>query len=251
MTKNLIAIFVALALFAPALASAAEDEAWKFRLSPYIWFAGIEGDVSPFKNLPSTPIDISASDALDDTDASFMVILDAKKGRHGILADVFYSDVQSTEKLAPGLNLKSGTKTTMISVAYEYELFRNERGSIDGLAGARWWDIEADLTIKAPDTSLDRIKADNSESWVDPLLGLKGFTFLGESQFYLFGSAVYGGFDINAKSLYELSANLGYQWTEAIGTAIGFRRYDLDYDQNDFEYDVRQDGWRVGLTWAF
>jgi len=248
--KNILTLALC-SLLAPALASAAESEPWKFRLSPYIWLAGAQGNVSPFKNLPSSPIDISASDALDDTDASFMLILDAKKGRHGILTDVFYSDVQSTEKVLPGVNLKSGTKTTMLTVAYEYELFRNQRGFIDGFAGARWWDIEADLTIKAPGTPLDRLKTDNSENWIDPIVGFKGFTLLGQSRFFVAGSAAYGGFDINANSLYEISANLGYQWTDAIGTALGYRKYKLDYDQNGFKYKVRQEGWQVGLTWAF
>ena len=32
---------------------------------------------------------------------------------------------------------------------------------------------------------------------------------------------------------------------------IGYRKYKLDYDQNGFEYDVEQEGWQVGPTWAF
>ena len=44
------------------------DDDWKFRLSPYIWFAGFEGEVRPLKGVPSSDVDISASDALSDTD---------------------------------------------------------------------------------------------------------------------------------------------------------------------------------------
>jgi hypothetical protein len=32
---------------------------------------------------------------------------------------------------------------------------------------------------------------------------------------------------------------------------VGYRQFDLDYDQNDFQYDAKQSGWQIGLTWAF
>lgn len=50
---------------------------------------------------------------------------------------------------------------------------------------------------------------------------------------------------------YEINANIGCRWTEKIGTAIGYRMYDADYEDDGFSYDVKQDGWQVGLTWDF
>jgi hypothetical protein len=81
-------------LFWPAVLGYASasmaEEAWRFRLSPYIWFAGLEGDITSIPGLPAAPVDIAASDALNDTDASFMFVLDAKKGRHGIFTDFLW-----------------------------------------------------------------------------------------------------------------------------------------------------------------
>lgn len=68
-------------------------ESWQFRLSPYIWFAGLKGDLGTIPPLPAAPVDISPSDALSDTEAGLMFILDARKGRHGFYTDLIYTDV--------------------------------------------------------------------------------------------------------------------------------------------------------------
>jgi hypothetical protein len=114
------------------------DEGWNFRLSPYLWFAGLKGDVGTIPSLPTAPVDISATDALEDTEASLMLILDAKKGRHGFFTDLIYTDVQSDEELVPqpiGLMMKSTSKTTIFSLAYQYELYGQDQTVVDLLAG--------------------------------------------------------------------------------------------------------------------
>ena len=228
------------------------DDDWKFRLSPYIWFAGFEGEVGPLKGVPSSDVDISASDALSDTDSSFMLILDAKKGLNGIYTDIFYSDITSTEKIDAGTSTKvrSSTETTMITVAYAYSVLQDNAMNVDLMAGARWWQIDADIKIKSQVPELN-LSGDNTESWFDPFIGVKGKFPITDSNFYISGGGGYGGFDINAKSFYDISANLGYRWTDKIDTVVGYRQFDLDYDQNDFKYDAKQSGWQIGLTWAF
>jgi hypothetical protein len=41
------------------------------------------------------------------------------------------------------------------------------------------------------------------------------------------------------------------QWNKSIGTALGYRMFDIDYEGDGYVYDVKQQGWQVGLTWAF
>jgi len=242
-----VALLLSGALFPGALFA---GEQWDYRLSPYIWFAGSKGDVGPLKNLPPVDVDISPSEALEDTESSFMMIFDAKKGRHGIYTDVFYSDVQQKENIINSANIESITKSTMLSAAYTYEIFNDNKTVVDVLAGVRWWHIDATVKLRSPIPGLN-VSGDNTESWFDPVIGIKGRTRLGESGFFVSGGIGYGGFDINAKSFYDINANIGYQWTDAISTLVGFRQYELDYDQNDFLYDVKNSGWQIGLTWSF
>ena len=230
------------------------EENWHFRLSPYIWFAGLKGDVGTIPPLPAAPIDISASDALSDTEAGFMILLDARKQRHGVFADLLYTDVQSEEELVPqpiGLNMKSTSKTTIFTLAYQYELYGQDQTVVDLLAGVRYWGLDSELRFKDGLGILAGRKISNDESWFDPALGVKGRAPLGSSQFYVEGGAGLGGFGVGSDLFYEISANVGYQWNKSIGSALGYRMFDVDYEDDGYVYDVKQQGWQVGLTWAF
>jgi len=230
--------------------SAVEESPWEFRLSPYGWFAGFKGDVASVPALGADPVyvDISASDALSDTEVSFAAVFEGKKGKHGFLTDFSYSDMQANTALVDGVavTLDSISKTTLFSAAYMYELYRSESTVVDVYAGARYWKIDTDLSL-----NIIRSSVNHKESWVDPLIGMKGRSTLGGSSFYVTGSATVGGFGVGSDLFYDLAAHLGYQWSKSIGTTIGYRMYDLDYDNDGFVYDVRQEGWIVGLTWAF
>lgn len=129
--KKQFKLLITLLFMMPLLAHAQSD--WNFQLSPYLWFAGIEGDVATIPGLPVAPIEFSPSDALHDTEASLMLLFEAKKQRHGVLLDFLYSDVQSEEDLIPEVNLtmKSTSRTTLFSAAYLYELYNKEHRVID------------------------------------------------------------------------------------------------------------------------
>jgi hypothetical protein len=230
------------------------DDSWHFRLSPYIWFAGLKGDVGTIPTLPTAPIDISASDALRDTETSFMIALDASKQRHGVFADLLYTDVQSDEELVPqpiGLKMQSTSKTTIFSLHYQYELYRQDQTVVSLLAGVRYWDLDSELRFKGGLGILAGRRISNRESWFDPALGMKGRAPLGSSKFYVQGGAGWGGFDVGSNHFYEISANVGYRWNKDLGTALGYRVFDVDYKDGGYVYDVKQQGWQVGLTWAF
>ncbi len=239
-------------LFFPGQAPAADN--WQFRLTPYIWLAGIKGDVGTIPPLPAVPIDISASDALSDFEGGFMVMLDARKGRHGFLIDLLYTDIQTDLAPVPppiNLNMKSISKTTIATVAYQYELHNRDQSVVDLLAGLRYWDIDSELQFSGGLGILAGRTIRNTDSWVDPAIGVKGRAPLGDSRFYFEGGAGIGGFGVGSDLFYEINASVGYQWTKSIGTTIGYRMFDVDYEDNGFVYDVRQQGWQLGLTWAF
>ncbi len=249
--KQKIIIPVILMLLTPIWAQAEGD--WNFKLSPYLWFAGVKGTVSTIPGAPAVPIEVTSSDALSDTEASFMLLFEAKTGRHGMLFDVLYTDVQSTEDLIPQINLtmRSTSKNKIFSTAYLYELYKKQHTVIDFFAGARYWKVDTELQFGGGLGFLDGKNIRNAESWVDPMIGIKANTALGGSQFYIAGGIAYGGLGVGSDSFYDITANIGYQWSKAIGTSLGYRLFDVDYEDGSFLYDVKQEGWLLGLTWAF
>ncbi len=230
-----------------------EDKGWEFRLSPYGWFAGFEGDVASIPGLPAMPIDIPASNALEDTESSLMLMFEAKKNGMGFFLDVFYSDLQSKETLAEvndrELVLNSTTKTTMVSATYLHEIYNQNESVIDVLAGARYWNIDSSLSLTGGAGIIP--PGNHEESWVDPVIGVKGRSTIGATKMYVAGGAAVGGFGIGSDLFYDFNVNLGYQWSDSIGTTVGYRLYDLDYENDGFIYDVKQEGWVIGLNWGF
>lgn len=251
-TAILCAFLVALSLSSPTLA---KEDGWEFRLAPYLWFAGLEGDIATIPPLPAVPVDISSSDALNNTEAALMLMFEAKKQRHGVFFDLVYTDLQSEVELVPdpiNLLMKATSKNTLVTLAYQYELVRKDQTILDVLAGARYWSIDTTLEFGGGLGILAGTVLNHEESWVDPAIGIKGRTpITAGSNFYVEGFAGIGGFGVGSDLFYDLNFNIGYQWNKAIGTGIGYRLYDVDYNKDDFLYDVKQQGWLIGLTWAF
>jgi hypothetical protein len=233
-------------LAVPGVASAAD---WEFKLAPYLWFAGLEGDVATIPGVPSAPIDVSPSDAIQDTEAAVMLMFEARKARHGLFVDLIYTDVRSKEEVFPdlGISLRTVSKSTILSGAYQYRLVEGEGNNIDLMGGLRYWEVDSFLSFTGP----LQVSGRNKEDWVDPFIGLKGYYRFGSSKFYTSYGAAVGGFDAGSKLFYDLSLNLGYQWTDAIGTIIGYRLFNVDYDHKGFLWDVQQAGLGVGLAWRF
>jgi hypothetical protein len=243
-------------MFLPATASADDD--WQFQITPYLWFAGIKGDVSTIPGYPPAPIDVSSSQALQDTKTSYMGILSVKKGRHAGFVDFLYSDVQSDLYYAPTLNLtlQSTSKTTLVTAGYAYEVYESDKAFVDLFAAARYWEVDSQLDLVGglgilPPQYAPPYTISNKESWVDPLIGIMARSALGDSKFFVSGILGVGGFGVGSDHLYDASLHFGYQWSKLIGTTLGYRMYDVKYQDGSFLYDVRQQGWLLGLSFTF
>jgi hypothetical protein len=243
-------LLLILAVAAPVHAG----DTWEFRLSPYAWLAGMKGELGAGPTAPAVPIDVAPSDVIEDIETALMLVFNAKKGRHGVFVDMFYADIVSDAELLPppiNLNAKVGAQSTVFTAAYQYEVFRDGPASADVLVGARYWRTESSVALRGGNGPVDGRRLGSSESWTDPLLGVKGHAPLGNSRFYVEGGVSVGGFGIGSDRYHEISAVLGYRWSEAISTGVGYRYFDVKYDDSGFLYDVTQQGWQLGLSWSF
>ncbi len=253
---RILGAIVLLSLFIPATASA-EDE-WQFRITPYLWFAGIKGEASTIPGYPVAPIDVSSNQALQDTQASFMGLLELKNGKHAGFVDILYSDVRSDLYYAPALNLtlKSISRSTLVTAGYAYELYNSSQAFADVFAGARYWEVDSQLDLVGglgvlPPPYSPPYSIRNKESWVDPVIGVRARSALGGSKFFVSGILGVGGFGVGSDRFYDASVHLGYQWSKLIGTTLGYRLFDVKYEDGSFLYDVRQDGWLLGVSFTF
>lgn len=64
---------IAAGLALPTNADGINEEGWRFQLTPYVWMAGLAGDVRPLENAPTVSTSRSFSSILDDLDGAFFM----------------------------------------------------------------------------------------------------------------------------------------------------------------------------------
>lgn len=245
----ILAIFI---LAFPVHAKSGGNDKWQFHIAPYAWLAGQKGDIATQPGWPASEVDVDFyDDILGNINGSLSLIGEARKGRYGVVADIDYSDIED-EDATPGpffSSLNVRTKTWIVSAGGLYRLIQQDRAFLDAMAGLRYWSVDSTLEFGA--AILPATERSNREDWVDPFIGLKGLVPLGTSKFFINGALSMGGFGVGSDFMWDAMINLGYQWTPMFSTTIGYRYMAVDFDEDDFLYDVSQQGLLLGLAWRF
>lgn len=250
---SVCAVLCILCMNVLAYADAVGDDKWAFTIAPYAWLAGQKGEVATLPGLPATDIDVDFyDDILGNINGALFLTGEARKGRWGFVADIAYTDIED-ENATPyqilWQKVTSQTKSWMVSAAGLYRLAETNRSSLDVIGGIRYWSVDSRLSLSGgPAPGQEK---SNTEDWFDPLVGLKGMSFLGGSKFFISGGLAVGGFGVGSDFMADAWANLGYQWTRTFGTTVGYRYLDVDYEKDDFLYDIAQQGLVLGLVWQF
>jgi hypothetical protein len=149
---------------------AAQGSGWSFALSPYLWAPGIESSVET--RWGTVGVDMSTSDVLSDLDLAFMGAFEARNGRWGLIADLFYAELSQSRATPLGLLFSRGRVETTAKALSGYAACRvsdNERLAFDALAGFRVTDLDVDLSLSPGALPGQRFGV--SETWVDPVIG--------------------------------------------------------------------------------
>jgi len=224
-----------------------DADKWQFQFSPYFWLAGLHG-VGGVGNR-TTRVDESFSDVFDALNFAFMGTFEARKGKFISLTDLEYVSV-SDDKATPGplfSSVDAGFKTFIFDQEVGYRVLDNSEGAtLDVLGGARVWRVKTDFEFGAGILPATRIEA--SRSWVDAVGGLRGKMALSEKLFLT------GKFDLGgggSKFTWQVFAGGGYNINPKIALIFGYRVLDVDYDKNNFIYDMNQRGPILGVGFKF
>lgn len=218
-----------------------------------LWLAGrAEGTLSTFPNVPAVDVDIDFwDDILGNINGAVFLAGEARKGSFGAIMDIAYTDIE-LEQNTPGSyfsSLSSRTKSWMVTGGGYYRMIERSRSFLDLLAGVRYWSVESTLELKSG--ILPGGDVTNTKSWIDPAVGAKGLMPFGDTDFFVSGALIGGGFGAGSDFMWDTYVNFGYNWTENIATTIGYRYLSVDYDRDGFVYDVEQHGPTLALSWRF
>jgi hypothetical protein len=119
---------------------ASHDSGWTVLLSPYVWGAGLKGQVATLPPLPPVNANVSFDDIIRHTNIGFMGLTEIRKDRFGILTDIAYINLGS-DTIATGFpqfaSVQLSAQMLMATVAGEYRMAQGERGFIDVIGGVR------------------------------------------------------------------------------------------------------------------
>jgi hypothetical protein len=224
---------------------------WHFNISPYVWAAGLKGTVATVPGLPPIKVDASFSDVLRNLDLAAMVDLEARYRRFGAYADIMYTKISGdadTSRQIPfdGIDAESGIFIGTFDGLYR--ALEGDRGFLDLLAGARVWSV--DTGVKLHGGILPHRDVDESQSWVDPVIGVKGRFDLGAG-FYLNSVGHVGGLGAASDLTWDVFGGVGYQVNDAISLVAGYRHLEVDYQNDEFKFDVEMSGPLIGGTIRF
>jgi hypothetical protein len=239
-------------LSAPAFAQSGND--WQFRLTPYLFATGMSGNIGFDGPLPPTAIDASFSDVMDNLEFSFMLYGEAKKGRWGIWGDTMYVNlgVEATSPF-PLVLIYSGialdVELTTFSAGGSYSFVDNGVSTLDFVAGARYWSSDQELTFVGFNGGVPDRSFSAGDSWADPVVGLRGRTSFAER--WRLNGQVIGSVAGQSNSSLEVLANIGYAFNDLFTLSLGYRYLDVDYETDEFLFDVVTEGPLIGaaFTW--
>lgn len=218
-------------------------EAWSVRLIPYAWLSGMEGTVG-VGNAPRAKIDKSVSDILDELEAAFFIVGSATQGRLRLAGDFSWVELEDAGTLPNGGAVSVTTESFTGNAIIGYQVDIEAPAHVEPVAGVRWYRQENTLTIPG------LAKASDEQLWADPIVGLRiAVSVTDEITFALEGDI--GGFGVGSDYTWQVQPVIGWQFAEAWSSYLGYRYLAIDYDDDDFLYDVSIQGLLLGMGYRF
>jgi outer membrane protein OmpA-like peptidoglycan-associated protein len=237
-----VATTLAIAVAAPSAQT--QDENWGFEISPYLWAAGIDADVTVANQTVNIKRDFS--DIVDALDIGGGIMAGAGINRFVAVTQVDYVSLDSDELDEAPARGRLESKTLFAMLALGYRFGGETPGKhFDVLLGARNLSLENTLTLDG----LGSFKGDND--FVDPILMLRPSLPLGR-RWRLNATLSYGTGGDSEKT-WELQPQVQFQISDHLAARFGYRRlhYDIRAENGRNRFDGAFEGLVLGLGGTF
>lgn len=241
--------FVLAAALVPAGAGAQELTG---SVTLYGWLPWIDGEVTSKSSGVSAKTSISGGDVLDALKFAFMAAGEVHYGRIGFLHDTVYSELGTDGNLS-GLfssDIEVDTKMLLAINALSYRVYAQDGWLLEPFAGARYVDIETDVSIEGGGPLGLAASASVEVDYWEPVIGLRGRMPLTE-KLSAGGFVNIGGFGAGSDFTWDVFAGLDYAFSERLSANAGFRYVSIDYDTSSAEIDLDTYGPVLGMTLRF
>lgn len=244
----------------PLLAS--QPTGWQFQATAYGWATALQGE-SGVRNLPPVKIDMSFGDVLEKLNGAVMGSFLAKNGNWMILTDLIWAQIsadarvklpgvrrQALAAILPGTQVEFEMRQLIASAVAGYRLpLMSNDVDLYATAGIRYQRITGKIEA-TPALVPVTISNSSVEQWADPTIGLAA-TWRVNSRWFVNAIADVGGFGVGSRFTTQGFASVGYRWTDAVSTALGYRAIYTDYRRGGFSYRATQHGLFSSIAYHF
>jgi hypothetical protein len=226
------------AIFAIFLAAPASAQQWDWKLTPYLWAAGLDGSATVGPVTGDVSVDFS--DVVDVLRGGGLLRLEAQADRHGFYGDLVYlrlKEEEARDGIGGPLELK--LDAVIAEGAYFYRI--GDQYALE--LGVRYWDFETTLRPAL----LPGVERTND--FIDGFIGLRSEFDVNDRWDLLFrGNVGGGGSDFSA----GLQIDFRRRFASGNTLDIGYRALDIDYTNGEgltaVGLDLSMQGLAIGYT---
>ena len=232
----------------PTPESVSPEPQWHFTVAPYLWGAGIRGNVG-HKTTGTQFVKSDFHDIARDLDVAAMTMGEARFGPYSLLADVMYIDTTTKTRLpdgAPAKHLNTDSKTFSAFLGGGYALLDDPVLRLDVAGGIRVWYSSTTLSLHGGDAG--GTSGSDSATWADLMTGLRGRYALAPSV-WLSGWGMAGAGQSRVD--WDAAALVSWEFIPDIQAAAGYRAMGVNYRHDGFVYDMVQQGPLLGISGRF
>lgn len=225
---------------------------WALQVTPYVWGAGISGDISPFRRGPTIGTRKSFADVLGDLNLGGFINLWGRHERFVFSGDLLY--VATTDsKFVRGVPVVGAVDTSVDSRQFTstwqagYRLVDGSDFTLDALGGLRLWHVSNDVRVRVAGRN---VKYGEDFGWVDPVIGARAFLRVAEN-LSLQAQADVGGFGVGADMTWSALVTANYTFSDHLSVSAGYKLLDTDYARNGHVFETTLSGPVLGITYRF
>ncbi len=249
--------------------AASEASSWALQITPYVWAAGLDGRISPFRRGPTLDVEKSFSDVLDDLNFGGFVNVMGRYDSFVFSGDMMYVDTTDSQgsgplpalqipglgvTIPPGAIVDAKVDTTQFTSTLQggYRVVDTSQVTLDALVGARFWYVSNEVTVTASHPGIGTRTATHNEDfgWMDPVVSMRAFFALTD-KLSVQAQADIGGFGVGSDLTWSALATVNYVFSDHLSASMGYKVLDVDYDHKGHVYDTRLSGPVFGVTYRF
>jgi hypothetical protein len=246
-------------LGASQAAYAVESDAWQFEATPYLFAAGLDGEVG-IRGVNSD-VDVSFSDIVDRLDAGFMGLFTANRGPWTYSLEAVYMKLEDEGakrvtgpfgRVSVSGALKVTMKLSVFQAAAAYRIWEDTT-TVDLLGGLRYNKLEADADVDVTTTPAivfpgGAKSAGGSESWTDAIVGVRAVHPVSDKVALVgYADVGAGGSDLT----YQFILGANWEFSEDFTAKFGYRQLYWDYKNDEKKWDMTASGPYLGLGIRF